>query len=248
MIQGMLDQQGITSRIDGEFLQGGVGELQATGIVRVMTEKNDYENAKKIILEWDKKQVGIEPKKEIIKKEKGRSVYAILGFVAGMALMMLLYNSPVTKDGIDYNGDGRLDEKWTYVNDVISKTEIDRDYDGKDDMIYTFDRKGLIEEAKIDQGFDGRMETTAYFVNGLTILDEIDGDGDGYNELRIEYSLGQTQKIKFYDKRFNKPIKVQYFEGIKLAYYDLDTDSDGLLDTRFHYNEIEEVVKKEKLI
>lgn len=56
MISNLLQQVGITSRIDGEYLQGGVGELQAMGFVRVLVDDSDYLNAQDIIKSWDANQ------------------------------------------------------------------------------------------------------------------------------------------------------------------------------------------------
>ena len=39
MILNLLEQSSLSARIDGEYLQGGVGELQAIGIVRVMVDE-----------------------------------------------------------------------------------------------------------------------------------------------------------------------------------------------------------------
>jgi hypothetical protein len=39
MILNLLQQQGITGRIEGEYLQGGIGELQAMGFVRVLVSE-----------------------------------------------------------------------------------------------------------------------------------------------------------------------------------------------------------------
>jgi Putative prokaryotic signal transducing protein len=55
MILNLLEQAGLSARIDGEYLQGGIGELQVVGVVRVMVEEYDYPAAKLIIEEWDAK-------------------------------------------------------------------------------------------------------------------------------------------------------------------------------------------------
>lgn len=55
LILNLLEQSGLSARIDGEYLQGGVGDIQAMGIVRVMVEETDYTEAMIIIDAWDVK-------------------------------------------------------------------------------------------------------------------------------------------------------------------------------------------------
>jgi len=56
MILNLLEIEGISGRIDGEFLQGGVGELPAAGLVRVMVAEEDYPAAKEIVNRWEAAQ------------------------------------------------------------------------------------------------------------------------------------------------------------------------------------------------
>jgi hypothetical protein len=55
MVFNLLLQEGIHGRVDGEHLAGGVGELQAMNLVRVMVDAEDYDRAMKIIQEWENK-------------------------------------------------------------------------------------------------------------------------------------------------------------------------------------------------
>ena len=52
MIADLLRQQGITGRVEGEYLAGAIGELPAAGLVRVVVEEDDYEPARKVIERW----------------------------------------------------------------------------------------------------------------------------------------------------------------------------------------------------
>ena len=54
MIVDVLAQAGIAARIQGEYLQGGIGELQALGVVRVMVAEADYDSARQVVDDWDK--------------------------------------------------------------------------------------------------------------------------------------------------------------------------------------------------
>ena len=79
MILNLLEQRGISGRIEGEYLQGGVGELQAMGFVRVLVAEEDYAEARQIIGEWE----SIQPPDAIPEPETGTSV-AIRTFLAGV--------------------------------------------------------------------------------------------------------------------------------------------------------------------
>lgn len=102
--------------------------------------------------------------------------------------MVIYYSTPVTDRGIDYNGDGKLDEKWTYVNYRTSKTEFDRNFDGKIDLIYTFDRRGISESGLSDENFDGVFDTEFKLENGNAVWQKSDTTGDGDLDTSHEYN------------------------------------------------------------
>ena len=53
IVKGMLEQQGISARVDGEYLQGGIGELPALGLVSVNVAEEDYASALIILSEFE---------------------------------------------------------------------------------------------------------------------------------------------------------------------------------------------------
>jgi len=53
LVKHQLQQAGIDAVIEGEYLQGAVGELPAVGNVRVMVPEADFEAAKQVIADWD---------------------------------------------------------------------------------------------------------------------------------------------------------------------------------------------------
>lgn len=54
IIRGLLEQQNIPAYVHGEHLQSGAGEIPPTGLVKVNVNDEDYDSAKKFILDWDK--------------------------------------------------------------------------------------------------------------------------------------------------------------------------------------------------
>ncbi len=53
IIKSLLERAGLFAAIYGEYLQGGVGEIPASGFLRIMVNDADYDAAKDIIKTWD---------------------------------------------------------------------------------------------------------------------------------------------------------------------------------------------------
>ncbi|MFH0934239.1 MAG: DUF2007 domain-containing protein [Pseudomonadota bacterium] len=79
MILNLLEQHGIAGRIEGEYLQGGIGELAAMGFVRVLVADEDHAEAAKVVREWE----AIQPPDDKPAQESSGST-ALRTFVAGV--------------------------------------------------------------------------------------------------------------------------------------------------------------------
>lgn len=239
MILNMIEQAGLKGRIDGEYLQGGVGELQAMGIVRVMVEESDYEQARELVKQWDAEQP-----KEITPKPENKSYVigvGILGLVVGLASSILFYNTPKNEYGMDHNGDGILDEIWHYEGVRLRKTTVDRNFDGEPDIIfnYSFVMEKLTSSSA-DENFDGVFETEITYKNGNIDLSKLDTTGDGYKDYELKYKNGVIHEGIFRNPETGKAVKIQRFNGLKLTSATFDTDGDGEMDKVISYDEIEE--------
>lgn len=53
LIKNLLEQQEIPAYVFGDYLQGGVGDIPAIGLVTVNVSDSDYTNAKEIVNAWD---------------------------------------------------------------------------------------------------------------------------------------------------------------------------------------------------
>ena len=53
LIKNLLEQQEISAYVFGDYLQGGVGEIPAIGLVTVNVSDSDYAKAKEIVDAWD---------------------------------------------------------------------------------------------------------------------------------------------------------------------------------------------------
>ena len=53
VIRNYLESEGISARVDGEYLQGAAGGIQASGLVRVVVDDRDYDAARVLMRRWD---------------------------------------------------------------------------------------------------------------------------------------------------------------------------------------------------
>ncbi|MHA2936840.1 putative signal transducing protein [Vibrio sp. RC27] len=169
MMSNLLEQEGIKSNVEGEFLQGGIGELQAQGLVRVTVDDADYDAARSFVKEWESTQPSSDSSNassEKIPKGSRHGVGFVIGVLVGVVAMYWAYNSPVNRDGIDYDRNGTNDEVWIYKDNRITKAEVDRNLDGNVDLINNYDLKGLLASSKLDDDFDGVFETTVKIRKG----------------------------------------------------------------------------------
>lgn len=245
MILHMLKQEGITGRVDGEYLQGGIGELPAVGLVRVMVPEQDYAAAKSIVDKWDAAQP-VEATAPAPAKASNRSGVFAVGLILGILCTYAFYRTPVSVDGIDHNHDGRLDETWTYAPSGLPiKSEVDRNRDGRNDYVSHFGRNGTIESSTSDDNFDGIFESRTLYRFGNPEVTEMDTDGDGYRDFRTHFVNGVLASAEYIHPATGLSQKTEYFKLGKLIYAETDTDKDGKMDRRTHYNKLGEAVSME---
>ncbi|GMR06468.1 MAG: DUF2007 domain-containing protein [Gammaproteobacteria bacterium] len=53
IVKGLLEQHGVSARIDGEYLQGGIGELPPMGLITVSVAEEDYDKALSLVSEYE---------------------------------------------------------------------------------------------------------------------------------------------------------------------------------------------------
>jgi len=240
MVKNLLENENIDSYIEGEYLQGGVGDLQAIGAIRVVVDEIDYIKAQKIISAWEAIQPEPEPEIMIPAKKSGTATGFILGVAVTVSLIYWLFGSPVTENGVDYNADGILDEVWIYKNGRLQQTLVDRNLDGKDDLINNYNNRSLLISSKVDENFDGIFETTIHFQNGNAITAEADTNNNGIIDHRTKYKNGVIDTVELINEASGKVKKRQYYSLNKLVADDYDTNADGILDSHYEYDQYEE--------
>ena len=241
MVLNLLQQEGIDGRVEGEHLQSGVGELLAINVVRVVVSDADYERARSVIQGWESLQADSADISEAERKPSRAAFGFLLGLVVGIGGMYWAYTTPVTREGIDYTGDGSLDEVWIYRGNRVSHTEIDRNRDGRVDFIFKFDRKGLIQRAKLDDNFDGHFETVIHYRDGNQYLTEADTGGLGFVSYREHWRHGVLEMIELLDPVTRAVRKRMHYTQNKLTFSEFDSTGDGLFDTCYRYDYFEEI-------
>lgn len=247
MLHDLLKQEGIFSRVDGAYLQGGVGELPAAGFVRLVVEDDDYERARNVIKRWEATEVG-----DAATPAATRSSNAFAAGLAGLLIGTLgtyaFLHVPVNHDGVDYNHDGVLDERWSFsASGTFLGAKIDRNLDGKVDYVSRADWRGLLESAEADDDFDGVFETRQRFRDGVIESSETDTDGDGITDLRSTYKHGVLASEEHLDPYTGRPIRVDHYRLGRVVASDIDRNGDGRLDTRYTYSTSGKAVGEEAL-
>ncbi|HYG31487.1 MAG TPA: DUF2007 domain-containing protein [Methylophilaceae bacterium] len=90
VIKNLLESEGIAAFVQGDYLQGGVGELAAVDLVKVSVHDEDVAAARLLIEAWESSQP-VDEEATSGERDDGSSLMVFLmGFIAG-ALATWLY-------------------------------------------------------------------------------------------------------------------------------------------------------------
>jgi hypothetical protein len=247
MLHDLLKQEGIFSRVDGAYLQGGVGELPAAGFVRLVVEDADYERARSVIQRWEATEVS-EPS-AVPGKPSNAFTAGLAGLLVGALGAYAFFYAPINTDGLDYNYDGQLDERWTYsAHGTFLGARHDRNLDKKVDYISQANSRGEIVSAEADDDFDGVFETTQRFRAGSLEYVESDTDGDSLPDLKSTYTHGVLSSEEHIEALTGMPFRVDHYRLGRVVASEVDRDGDGALDSRLTYSRAGNVVREEAIV
>lgn len=254
MLAHLLEQAGIKAFVDGEALTGAIGELPAQNLLRVMVADDDYDGARQLVMDWEKSSAVEPPTKPTEKLGKASNVALLACLLAGVGLGWLANGFLINRGMIsnpsqelDRNGDGQSDMFYYYPYDgapFVSRVETDLNSDGKIDQITRYDATGWPERDEADTDLDGRFETKTFYREGIARNAEVDTDGDGRPNQIFIYAEGGLipSEARLLDPQTGKPRRINYFTGTHYTSAEIDTDGDGVLDTRQTFDEFENML------
>jgi len=245
MILNMLEQVGIQGQVNGDYLQGGVGELPASGIVKVSVDEADYEQAREVIEQWESAQPIAVPATEPASNHSKISFSlssAVVGIALGGILTWVANIPPTLSEGNDYNEDGIIDERNTFIGGRLALSEYDRNGDGAMDENYNYYRDGTLRSIRSDDDFNGLFETQYKYENGQLKSSESDWEFDGRVDVKRSYVNGILDTVEILNPTTSVLVKKQYFRANRIVSAEVDTDGDSILDTVYKYNRFEEII------
>jgi hypothetical protein len=242
LVRHLLVQAGIPSRIDGEYLQGASGELPPGGLVKVRVAPEHAAEAREIIAEWEKSQPpDPQPAPVTANDRKPARSWApytlVLGLALGFGAAWVQYRTPITTDGVDFDGDGNREETYHYAGSHLSSAEYDRNSDGRTDVRYEYDSHGVTSTSATDEDFDGRFENRWRWERGNPVFAETDRDGDGFAEIITHFSHGVPTDWEYLSPTTHAVTKRSHLKGGQLAWSEYDDDGDGQFERRVSYDE-----------
>jgi hypothetical protein len=261
LIRHLLEQERIDCYIAGEYLQGALGEIPANTPIEVRVAPEDAARARRIVEEWESSEPdptlfgdasdgaadGMRTSVENTRKSRFSGLaWSICGAAIGAGLVWAAYNGPRNEDGIDYDGDGALEERWIFADGRLVRIEMDRNRDEKMDVIAHYDRRGSLERDESDNNFDGKMEERGEYIKGLPVLFKTDRDLNGGTDYRIEYLQGVIFREEWLDASGNVVKRIEYRGGEPFR-GEIDRDGDGRLDTERDYDHRGEIVGSKPL-
>ncbi len=136
----------------------------------------------------------------------------------------------------DRNDDGRPDVTTWISAGVRRRQAQDTNFDGRDDLFFTFDEKGLLAKAEVDTRHDGKIHLIRTYADEAPFEDRLDSDNDGHLDTVVSYEAGRMVRQTRDNNRDGKPDLHFWFDRDgQRRKVESDSDTDGRIDTRYLY-------------
>mgnify|MGYP000064788722 CR=1 FL=1 len=90
MLADLLEQVGIMAQVQGDMLQGAVGELPAAGLASVWVAESDEARAREVITDFETSQPADTPGEGRPEVQRSFTRGLLLGVVIGAVVMLVL--------------------------------------------------------------------------------------------------------------------------------------------------------------
>lgn len=170
----------------------------------------------------------------------------VVGALAGALATGAALQPTASVENVDYDADGIADERLSYEDERLVRSDSDRNTDGNVDLVTIYDGNGLPASIEEDQDFNGVRETVSTLAKGLLATRSADYDGDGVPERQENYLRGVLHTVEWLDKQ-GRVTKRDTYTGGRLSGGEIDRDGDGALDTARVYDERGEVRHSEPM-
>lgn len=236
MICDLLARAGISARVDGEYLAGIAGELPLGSAVKVRVSPDRAVEAREVIAEWEKLQPPAESAPAPPRPPLRSPLWFATGLIVGGLAVVWLLRTPASRDGVDYDGDGDYESTYFYAGQVLSRTEIDRDNDGKSDGRWHFNHEGAETRFESDDDFDGVFETQVELERGNFKLARIDRNGDGRPDEIQNFHHDIIVSAHILDESSGRVVSREFYGKGQLTAVEFDRDGDGKFEQRVEFD------------
>ncbi|WP_255516448.1 putative signal transducing protein [Luteimonas suaedae] len=251
MVRELLVREGIAAHIQGEYLQGALGEIPVSGQIGVTVAAPDAPRARAIVLDWERAV----PERLTDAEEAPSGAQAAApvrsrvslpatfgaGLLLGAGGCWLLLVGPEQTVPADEDDDGIVETSYVHTGERLRRIEIDRNGDGTPDLVHFSDWRGRPVRDTYDDDFDGRMETRVRHRGVVWHETTTDDDGDGRIDYRAEATAGVLFRETWYDHE-GREIKRIVYEGGLPVRGTFDSDGDGRPDIERRYDARGEIV------
>lgn len=236
----LLESAGIRASLADEqsfLLVAGMGTIG----IRLQVEDPDFEWAERVLAEGPDAAVP-RPDDSLASPDENEANggFPIGLFVAAAAVLVFMaiavrqatenWRTATQTDEYDDNHDGRPDRFFIYPDGVLSRAELDRNFDGKIDDWEIYDREGGLERVEQDENFDGLPDAWFSYKNGRGESSRHDADFDGRPDWFGTYENGILVRMDCRPNESSVVVRRDIYEHGVLREEWVDENQDGVFD------------------
>ncbi len=97
IVQDLLSMEGINSHIMGGYLEGGIGEIQTIGVIKLMVDEDDFNKARAFIKDWENQRSNLSDVEDnddldtdTVESDEQQQNQANRGFTAPMIIAVVM--------------------------------------------------------------------------------------------------------------------------------------------------------------